>query len=85
MNITMNNVHICSIEDIINLLQTPHTITLANQTQEERYSAIRETLTTIKYPTLAKKEKGVVKAFLATVTGYSAQQLKRLIPSPANP
>ena len=79
MNITMNNVHIRSIEDIINLLQTPHTITLANQTREERYNAIRETLTAIKYPTLTKKDKGVVKAFLATVTGYSEQQLKRLI------
>ncbi len=79
MNFTMNNVHIQSIEDIINLLQTPHEISLAHPTREERYACIREILIAVRYTTLRKKEKSVVKVFLKTVTGYSNQQLKRLI------
>jgi hypothetical protein len=79
MNLTMNNVHINSLEDITNILQTPQAITLATQTREERYNCIRATLVAVKYCTLKKKEKGIVKVFLSTVTGYSAQQLKRLI------
>lgn len=75
----MNNVHVESIEDIITLLQTPQNITLTHPTREERYACIREVLTAIKYPTLRKKEKGVVKLFLMMVTGYSEQQLKRLV------
>jgi len=79
MNITMKNVHIENIEDIIKLLQAPHEIALTNPTREERYACIRETLIAVRYKTLCKKDKGIVKTFLATVTKYQKQQLKRLI------
>lgn len=79
MNLTMNKVHIESIEDITNILQTHQNITLANATREERYNCLRETLTVIRYPLLRKKEKGIVKTFLKQVTTYEDRQLKRLI------
>ena len=79
MNITMKNVHIESIDDIIKLLQAPHDLTLTNPTREERYACIRETLVSIRYNTLNKKKQGIVKEFLIIVTGYSDRQTKRLI------
>ena len=79
MNLTMNQVHINSIEDITNLLQTHQKIALTNSTREERCACIREVLTTVKYPTLRKKEKGIVKTFLKAITKYEDKQLKRLI------
>lgn len=79
MNITMNNVHVKNIEDIITLLETPYTLTLAHTSREERYACIRDTLTALRYPTLRKRDKGMVKKFLAHVTGYSDKQVKRLL------
>lgn len=79
MNITMNNVRIESIEDITKLLQAPHELTLANPSRETRYAAVRETLVSVKYRSLSKKDRGVVKTFLARMTGYADRQVKRLI------
>jgi hypothetical protein len=79
MNITMNNVRIESIEDIIKLLQAPDEITLTNTSREARYACIVEVLVGVKYRTLRKKEKGVVKDFLVLVTGYADRHVKRLV------
>jgi hypothetical protein len=79
MNITMNNVHIRSIEDITKLMQAPHTLTLTHPTREERYGVIVETLVGVRYKTLRKKDAGIVQDFLVTVTGYSYRQVKRLV------
>ena len=79
MNITMNNVHIRSIEDITKLMQAPHTLALTNPTREERYGAIVETLVGVRYKTLRKKDAGIVQGFLVTVAGYSDRQVKRLV------
>jgi hypothetical protein len=79
MNITMNNVHIKSMENIITLLQTPHTIIITDASRKARYACITETLIGVTYRTLSKKERGIVKTFLVTVTGYTDRQVKRLI------
>jgi hypothetical protein len=60
-------------------LQAPHDITLANASRKERYASIVEVLVGVKYRTLRKKEKGVVKDFLVLVTGYADRHVKRLI------
>ena len=79
MNLIMNNVHIKSIGDIINLGHIPQELILENQTREGKYACIRDTLVAVRYKTLKKKYKGIVKAFLHSVTGYEEKQLTRLI------
>ena len=45
----------------------------------ERYSFIRKMLVKFSYITASKKEKGLLKRFLAKMTGYSRPQMTRLI------
>jgi transposase len=47
--------------------------------KDERYRWIQHKLVKYRYLTLGKHEKGVVIRFLGKVTGYSRQQLTRLI------
>jgi transposase InsO family protein/transposase len=47
--------------------------------REDKYTFIADTLVTLSYRTLRKKEKGEVKECLQKITGYGAQQMKRLI------
>ena len=48
-----------------------------NKTQ--RYDFVRKTLVKFGYMSLSKKDKGVVIRYLIKMTGYSRQQLTRLI------
>ena len=50
---------------------------LGNKTQ--RYNFVRKTLVRFGYMSLSKKDKGVVIRYLIKMTGYSRQQLTRLI------
>ena len=45
----------------------------------ERYKWIQKTLIQFRYMTLSKPDKGVVIAYLIKISGYSRQQLTRLI------
>ena len=48
-------------------------------TREERYGFIARTLRRFGYPRLKRPDKGVVLRFLGRVSGYSRQQLTRLV------
>ncbi|VAW68768.1 Integrase, catalytic region [hydrothermal vent metagenome] len=48
-------------------------------TKSERYDFIRKTLVKFNYMSLPKKDKGIVIRYLIKMTGYSRQQLTRLI------
>ena len=50
-----------------------------NSNKSERYDFIRRTLVRFNYHLLKRKDKGVVIRFLMKITGYSRQQLTRLI------
>lgn len=47
--------------------------------REDKYAFIVDTLVTLCYRKLRKKEKGEVKEFLKRVTGYEERQMKRLV------
>jgi hypothetical protein len=47
--------------------------------KNERYQFIQKTLIKSRYITLKKPDKGIVNQYLKKVTGYSRQQLTRLI------
>jgi hypothetical protein len=79
MNIIMKNVDLKTVIDIKKFLEGNMSLDLSIASQEEKYTCIRNTLTHTRYKKLSKKEKGIVKTFLAKVTGYEAKQLKRLI------
>jgi hypothetical protein len=49
------------------------------KTRKERYDFVREILTRFRYHKIIKKEKGIIKSYLLKITGYSEQQIKRLI------
>lgn len=52
---------------------------LVASSKEDCYRGIQRTLVKFKYPTLNKHSKGVVIRFLIKITGYSRQQITRLI------
>jgi hypothetical protein len=79
MNITMNNVHMQDIEEVREFLKGNKRREFVIATREDKYEFIRDTLIGLRYKTLKKKDKGIVKTFLLKVTRYEDKQLKRLI------
>ncbi len=76
----MNIESLSTIESIENFLQGNQAIAysvLGGKT--ERYQFIRKTLVKFSYATCSKKHKGVINAFLRKISGYSRQQLTRLV------
>ena len=66
-----------SLEDFLQGNQQVAFAVLGNKT--ERYHFVRKTLIKFRYITLPKKDKGLVLKYLLKMTGYSRQQLTRLI------
>ena len=81
MNIKLNmNIHMDSINDIKEFLKfQSEEFKLRISSKKERYIFIDKTLKELKYKSLKKKEKGIIKKYLKALTGYSDIQLKRLI------
>ena len=79
MNILMKNVTFADIDEVRRFLAGNEKRDFAIASKEDKYNLIRDTLVSLSYRTLRKKEKGEVKACLQQVTGYSDQQLKRLV------
>ena len=65
------------LEDFINGNQAVAFAVLGNK--GEKYTFIRKTLVKHRYIRQSKREKGVIRRFLIKVTGYSQQQITRLI------
>lgn len=79
MNIIMKNICVNSIEEVKKFLQGNKGVEFAIVSRKDKYEFIGDTLLRIKYKTLRKKEKGVVKELLKRLTGYRERQLKRLV------
>lgn len=76
----MNIENLKTIEDLEHFLQGNQAVAftvLGNK--DERYQFIQKTLIKFRYIRLKKSDKGVVNHYLRKVTGYSRQQLTRLI------
>lgn len=73
------NIELKTVAEIKTFLEGNQTGDCELQSREEKYQCLSETLTRTRYTTLNKKDKGVVKDFLAKVTQYEEKQLKRLI------
>lgn len=75
----MNDTQLETIEQIRAFLAGTEAIAFSMESTPERYAWIQDTLIRLRYVSLSKGDKGVVRRYLQKVTGYSRQQLTRLI------
>jgi transposase InsO family protein len=75
----MNDDNIVSIAQLREFLKLSDSAAFSRTDRDETYEWIGRTLGKFGYHRLAKKEKGVVRAYIQSVTGYSDTQLDRLI------
>lgn len=79
MTIGMNDDNVVSIAQLREFLKLSQGATFSRKDRDEAYEWIGRTLGKFGYHRLGKKDKGIVRAYIRKVTGYSATQLDRLI------
>lgn len=75
----MNVKHLRTLQQVEDFLHGSAAFQPIPASQAERYQWIEETLARFDYPRLSKPDKGLIVAYLMRLTGYSRQQLTRLI------
>ncbi len=76
----MNIENLTTIEDLEHFVQGNQAVAFTVLgDKHQRYQFIQRTLIKFRYITLKKSDKGIVSRYLQKVTGYSRQQLTRLI------
>ena len=79
MTIGMNDDNVVSIAQLREFLKLSNSAAFSRKSSDEAYEWIGRTLGKFGYHRLSKKEKGIVRAYIRTMTGYSATQVDRLI------
>jgi hypothetical protein len=80
MKAIMNIENLTTIEEFEHFIQGNQAVAFTVLgDKNERYQFIQKTLIRFRYITLKKPDKGIVNQYLKKVTGYSRQQLTRLI------
>jgi len=79
MKVIMNVKHLQTLQQVADFLHGSSAIEPLSATKAERYQWIAQTLEQFRYRTLSKIDKGLVQAYLCRLSGYSRQQLTRLI------
>jgi hypothetical protein len=76
----MNINNLITIEQLEQFLTGSQAVVfLVTSSKDECYRGIQRTLVKFRYPSLSKRSKGVVVRFLIKITGYSRQQITRLV------
>ena len=78
MQITMTST-IETVSEIEKLLNSKAKIGITAKTKAELYEELNLLLQSVKYNTLPKKDKTIVRKFILSLTGYSTGHVKRLI------
>src|SRR3989338_6792715 len=79
MTLGMNDDNVVSIAQLREFLKLSQGAKFTSENRKEAYEWVGRTLTKFRYSRLRKKEKGIVKKYLITMTGYSETQIDRLI------
>jgi transposase InsO family protein len=79
MKLIMNAKRLSTLQQVEDFLHGSRALEPLPASPAERYRWIDETLRHFDYPRLSRPGKGLVVAYLGRVTGYSRQQLTRLI------
>ncbi|MFH0825125.1 MAG: DDE-type integrase/transposase/recombinase [Pseudomonadota bacterium] len=75
----MDDAQITTLEQIRSVLESPGELEFKGASREERYGWIEEVLKRFDYFRLAKKGKGLVKAYIERMSGISRAQVTRLV------
>ena len=75
----MNDTQLETVGQIRGFLAGTETIEFSMESTPERYARTQDKLIRLRYVTLSKRNKGVLRRYLQTVAKYSRQQLTRLI------
>ncbi|MFO7773147.1 MAG: integrase [Dehalococcoidia bacterium] len=75
----MNDRQLQTVEQVRQFLEGSEVIEFRGLTTKERYCWIQEVLIRFAYHQLKRDEKGVIRRYIAKVTGYSRSQVSRLI------
>lgn len=79
MLIDMNEAKLKTIEALRSFLSGTNEVAFEAKDDIERYAHVQSVINRFGYSILGKSEKGVVRAYLMRTTGYSRQQITRLI------
>ena len=77
----MDDSHATTLEEIRALVAAHRTMRFAGQRRQEVYPWVEQTLVRHQYVSLGKPDKGVIRLYLAQMTGLSRAQVTRLITS----
>ena len=75
----MNDTRIVNLNQIKAFLKGSRPLGFKGASVEEKYLWVRDTLRKFRYRKLGRKERGLVRAYIAKITGYSRSQTTRLI------
>jgi hypothetical protein len=79
MNITMDTTHIPTLIQMADFVSGSSAIGLHCANRKDAYSYIEQVLVACSYRKLRKLDKGIIRAYLAQVTGFSPATLTRLL------
>jgi hypothetical protein len=79
MNVIMNIQQIKTLDQVSQFLESTADITIKPPSKDEGYQWAEQTLRQFCYCSLKRKDKGLIRQFLCHITGYSRQQVTRLI------
>ncbi len=79
MVIHMNDNDITTLEQVRGFLEGTEVIDFTIKNKKERYAWIEKTLVRFQYLELTKQDKGLILRYLMKVSGYSRQQITRLV------
>jgi transposase InsO family protein len=79
MKTYMNAIHIEGLDQIKKFVEGTESVSFIPQDRQEVYGWLTQMLAKLDYFRLGKRDKGIVQKYLRKVTGYSRQQLTRLI------
>ena len=79
MTLNMDDSHITSLAQLTEFAKLTRSVIFTKTNKAEAYEWVNKALTTFRYFRESKKNKGIVKKHLCTMTGYSTTQIDRLI------
>jgi len=79
MQLVMNDRQLQTVEQVRQFVEGSEEVEFKGLTTREKYCWIQEVLIRFAYHRLKRDEKGVIRRYIAKVTGYSRSQVSRLI------
>lgn len=79
MNLTMNDLHLVTIEQLETFVAHSEGMQFVGKTRKEKYAWLERLLQRFFYKSARKKNKSIIKRYAMKMTGYSDAQMTRLL------